>query len=109
MKEDTARGSAKLGPMSVEELQRSIATAKEAYRVKRWIIKGIPPVYDRVDALLDVTDIKSTGQVVQGLVALQTPLRQVGVVVFPYGIPFVDGALLNVDINLSSASPAGEA
>jgi hypothetical protein len=96
------RGSSNLGPMSADDLHKAISLAKTSYKLKRWIIKGIPPVYDRIDAVIDVTDIRNTGQAVQGLVGLQTPQRQIGVVIFPYGIPVVDGALLNVDINFGA-------
>jgi hypothetical protein len=96
------RGSSKLGPMSVEDLQKSIGAAQALYKVKRWIIKGIPPIYDRVDAVLDVNDVSKAGEVIQGLIRLQNSRSEVGVVVFPYGIPFVDGVLLNVGISFST-------
>ena len=96
------RGSTKLGPISVDELHAAIGSARTAYTVKRWIIKGIPPVYDHVEASLDVRETERTGEIVQQLVGLQKKGLNVGVKIFPYGIPIFDGALLELIIEQSS-------
>jgi hypothetical protein len=72
-----------------------------------WHSRGIPPVTDRIEATLDVGDIKNTGEVVQGLVGLYAAGLQVGVKIFPYGIPTVDGALVNLEINASTQQFSG--
>jgi hypothetical protein len=95
--------------MSVEDLHKAIGSARANYKVKRWIIKGIPPVYDHIQASLDVSQIGKVGEVIQGLIRLQTAERQIGIDVFPYGIPVVDGVLIGVDINVSTGPGPVEA
>ena len=101
MLQEPARGSAKMAPMSIEELQAAIGTARENYRVSRWIKKGIPPVYDRIEALIEVIDRENIGDVVQGIVNLPT-VGRIALEAFPFGIPQIDGVLLNVNIDLGS-------
>jgi hypothetical protein len=99
MPQEQARGSSKMAPMSVEELQTAIGTAREDYRVTRWIKKGIPPVYDRVEALIEVSNPEKAGEIFQGIANLPSASR-IALEVFPFGIPKIDGALLNVNIDL---------
>jgi hypothetical protein len=108
MTKENIRGSAKLAPMTVEELQQSVGSARAFFEVKRFIKKGIPPIYD-VEASLAVSQKEKVGEVVQEIINLQTATRNIGVVIFPYGIPFVDGALLNVTINGSAGPGPAEA
>jgi hypothetical protein len=94
--------------MSVEDLHKSIGSARANYKVNRWIIKGLPPVYD-IQASLDVRQIEKVGEVIQGLISLQTVDRQISVDVFPYGLPAVDGVMIGVNINVSTGPGPMEA
>lgn len=107
MSDDKARGSSKMSPMSVEDLHKAVGSARDAYQVTRWIIKGTPPFYDFVQASLDVNQVESAGDVIQGLIGLQKPGSEVNVVVFPYGIPVIDGVLVNLEIDMSTAQAGG--
>lgn len=89
--------------MSAEELHQAVGAARENFQITRWILKGIPPVYD-IEAWLDVGQKEKVGEVVQSLVRLQTATRQIGVKLFPYGIPVVDGALISLEINTSTGA-----
>ena len=109
MSEDKARGSSKMSPMTAEELHKAVGSARGSYQLTRWIIKGIPPVYDFVQASLNVNQVAKTGEVIQGIIGLQKAGREVNVVVFPYGIPVIDGVLLNVEINISTVQAEGGA
>ena len=107
MNDPATRGSSHLAPMSAEDLHKAIGTARENYKIKRWIIKGTPPIYDRLQAMLDIPNAKLAGEVLQGLVNLQTPNREIGIDVFPYGIPRLDGVLVELNIEHSTLAEAG--
>jgi hypothetical protein len=92
--------------MSAQDLHKAIGSARGNYKLKRWIIKGIPPIYE-IEASLDISDKENAGEVVQALIGLQAAGRQVDVSVFPYGIPFPDGVLLNVGINIGPGPAEG--
>ena len=108
MPEEKVRGSARLAAMSVEDLHKAIGSARANYKVNRWIIKGLPPVYD-IQASLDVRQIEKVGEIILGLIRLQTAERQIAVDVFPYGLPAVDGVRIGVEINVSTGPGAMEA
>ncbi len=91
------RGSSKLGEMSHEMLHQHINVARESYIIERWWMYGKPAI-DRVSAVINVTDIGKAGAVLSSLVKLQDEQRQIGLVVFPYGILNPDG--VRVEINM---------
>jgi len=95
---EPSRGSARLREMSPEVLHKAINQAKESYRIERWWKYGQPAI-DRITATVDVTNVASAGSIIGSLIALQSPQRQVGVVVFPYGIPVVDGVRLELSLD----------
>jgi hypothetical protein len=109
MAEEKVRGSSKLAALTKDDLHESIGTAREAYAIKRWILKGIPPIYDHAEALIEVVEKERVGEVVQGLIALQHEGRNVGLKIFPYGIPFVDGILIEAEIDLEIKAAESEA
>ncbi len=90
------RGSAKLGA-SAESLQKALAAAQNDYKVERWWKYG-QPVIDLIKAELNVTNVASTGKVVQELVSLSRAGLRVNLEVFPYGIINPEGARINVAI-----------
>jgi hypothetical protein len=98
MSEQSARGSSKLGELSHEDLHLAINSARNAYRIERWWKYGQPAV-DRIVAELNITDVNQAAAVLGGLVKLQSPARQVGLDVFPYGIPVVDGVRVQLQID----------
>lgn len=98
MSEKSSRGSEKLGAMSPEVLHKSINEARESYKIERWWKYGQPAV-DRISAVLDVTNVASAGSIINSILKLQNSQRQVGVIVFPYGIPVFDGVRLEVNID----------
>lgn len=95
---EAPRGSAHLGEMSPEVLHKAIAEAKTNYRIERWWKYGQPAI-DRITATVDVTNIASAGGIIGSIIGLQNQQRQIGVVVFPYGIPFPDGVRLELSID----------
>lgn len=93
-----SRGSSKLGAMSRETLHRNINAARESYQLeRRW--KYGQPAIDRVSAVLNVTEIGVAGSILDSIIKLQGEERQIGVLVFPYGIPVVDGVRIEVNID----------
>jgi len=95
---EPSRGSAHLAAMSPDVLHKAIKEAKESYRLERWWKYGQPAI-DRITATVDVTNVASAGPIISNLIGLQGQQRQVGVVVFPYGIPVIDGVRLEVSID----------
>jgi len=95
---EKSRGSSNLGALSPEALHKSIAEARESYTIKRWWKYGQPAI-DRITAVLDVTNVASAGTIIGNIIKLQSQQRQIGVVVFPYGIPVIDGVRLEVNID----------
>lgn len=92
-----ARGSSRLGKMSHEELHQHINVARDSYTIERWWTYGKPAI-DRVSAVINVTNLASAGSVIGNLVKLQGEQRQIGLVVFPYGILNPEG--VRVEINM---------
>jgi hypothetical protein len=90
------RGSAKLGA-SAESLTRALSAAQHDYKVERWWKYG-QPVIDLIKAELNVTNVASTGKLVQELVSLSREGVRVNVEVFPYGIINPEGVRVNVAI-----------
>ena len=84
--------------MSVEDLHKAIGLARTSYKIERWWKYGQPQI-DRIEATLNVTNVKEAGRVIDGLIAKTGAELQVNVDVFPYGIPVVDGVRLGVNIN----------
>ncbi|HEY0604644.1 MAG TPA: hypothetical protein VGD58_17125 [Herpetosiphonaceae bacterium] len=77
-----------------EELTRSLASAGEDYRIKRWWKYGQPAI-DRIKATLDVR-VDNAGPLVQDLLAANGKGLQVSLDAFPYGIPDLEGVMINV-------------
>ena len=95
MSESKDRGSDKLGALSPEALQKSIGAARETYKIERWWKYGQPRI-DRILTTINVTDLKSVGQVVTDLVRRQGKAAQINFDVFPYSIVAPDGVRINV-------------
>ena len=95
---EKSRGSSNLGALSPEALHKSIGEARESYTIKRWWKYGQPAI-DRISAVLDITDVASAGAVVGNLLKMHNQKSQVGVVVFPYGIPVIDGVRIELNID----------
>jgi len=93
-----SRGSSKLSALSVEALNKSIKAARQSYTIERWWKYGQPAI-DRIRAVLNVSDIKAAGSVVDSLVGLHDARHQIGLDVFPYGVPVIDGVRINVTID----------
>jgi len=98
MSEKPSRGSSKLGAMSPEVLHKSISAARESYKIERWWKYGQPAI-DRITAVVNISDVASAGSVIGSIVNLHSAERQIGVVVFPYGIPVIDGVRVKVNID----------
>ena len=101
MEEQKERGSSKVwarvfesdAPTN-EELTRSLAAAGEDYRVLRWWKYGQPAI-DRLKATLDVR-FERAGPLVQDILGANGKGVQVSLEAFPYGIPDLEGVMLNV-------------
>ena len=98
MSQEQTLGSSKLGGMSHEDLHKAIGAARESYKIERWWKYGQPAI-DRIAAVLDVTNVATVGSIIGNIIKMQGAERQIGVVVFPYGIPVVDGVRLEVNID----------
>src|SRR5213080_4396094 len=98
MSEKKARGSSNLDALSADGLHKSISAARQSYKIERWWKYGQPAI-DRITAVLNVTDLKAAGAVVESLIGIHDARRQVGLDVFPYGIPVIDGLRINVNID----------
>src|SRR4029453_15455461 len=98
MADQPPRGSSKLGDMSPETLLAAIDVAKGSYKIERWWKYGQPAI-DRISAVVNVTDPKSPGASVGRLCNLHAHDRQIGLDVFPYGIPVIDGVRVRVNID----------
>ncbi|HEY0737095.1 MAG TPA: hypothetical protein VGD69_19420 [Herpetosiphonaceae bacterium] len=101
MEEQKERGSSKVWARvfesdapTDEELTRSLATAAEGYRVRRWWKYGQPAI-DRIKATLDVP-FDNAGPLVQDLLGANGKGLQVSLDAFPYGIPDLEGVMINV-------------
>ena len=101
MRQEQKRGSSKLGAMSHDDLHKAIGAARESYKIERWWKYGQPAI-DRVAAVLDVSNVATVGSIIENIIKLQGIERQIGVVVFPYGIPVVDGVRLELSIDEAS-------
>jgi hypothetical protein len=95
---EKSRGSANLGALSPEALHKAIGQARESYTIKRWWKYGQPAI-DRVKAVLDVKEVASAGAVVGNLIKMHNQKSQVGVLVFPYGVPVIDGVRIELEID----------
>lgn len=101
MEEQKERGSSKVwarvfesdAPTN-EELTRSLAAAGQDYRVLRWWKYGQPAI-DRIKATLDVR-FENAGPLVQEILSANGKELQVSLDAFPYGIPDLEGVMLNV-------------
>ena len=100
MKGKKTRGSSKLASMSPDELQNAIGLARESFTIERWWKYGQPAV-DNVSAVINVGEVSNVGAVAQGIIGLHNSQLQVGIVIFPYGIPSVLGARLEVTMQES--------
>lgn len=96
MAADQVRGSSRLREMlfesktpSHEDLLRAIAGAREDFKVLRWWKYGQPAI-DRIKATLDV-QTERVGGVIQELISGHGVEVQVGLDVFPYGLPQLEG------------------
>jgi hypothetical protein len=98
MSEEQKRGSSKLGAMSSDDLHKAIGAARESYKIERWWKYGQPAI-DRISAVLDITNVATAGSIIGNIIKMQGAERQIGVVVFPYGIPVFDGVRLEVNID----------
>lgn len=101
MVEANDRGSAKLEAMTIEDLHKSIGLARTSYKIERWWKYGQPRI-DRITATVNVTDVKVAGKLIEGLIGQHGPQHQIDVVVFPYGIPVLDGVRFNVNMSPSA-------
>lgn len=99
MAEQKARGSSQMGEMSHEVLHQHINVARESYTIERWWTYGKPAI-DRVSAVINVTNIAHAGSIFSNLVKLQGEERQIGLVVFPYGILNPDGVRLEINMDV---------
>ena len=95
---EQARGSAKLGELSHEDLHLAIDTARTTYKIERWWKYGQPAI-DRISAELNITDPRQAASVLGGLTSLHNSARQVTFDVFPYGIPVIDGVRVKLQID----------
>jgi hypothetical protein len=82
------------GEPTDEQLGAALASARDEYRVLRWWKYGQPAV-DAVRARLDVSALQ-LGGVLNDILKLHNELMQITVEVFPYGIPSLDGAQVNL-------------
>lgn len=95
-----ARGSTKVlsrlfdSDPSDDQLREALQVAREEYRVLRWWKYGQPAV-DVVKAKLDVQPDR-VGEVLADLVQQQGGGLQVTLDVFPYGLPALDGLVVDV-------------
>jgi hypothetical protein len=101
MEEQKARGSSKVWARvfdsdapTQEELTRSLAAAGESYKVLRWWKYGQPAI-DRIKATLDV-QVRDAGTLVQDILSVNGKELQVSLDAFPYGIPDLEGIMINV-------------
>ena len=92
------RGSSKLGTLSPEDLHMAIDAARSTYTIERWWKYG-QPAFDRIAAVLNVTDPAQAASVIGGLIKLQGSAVQVGLEVFPYGITAPDGVRIAVNLD----------
>lgn len=86
MKEEAARGSAKLGKLGPEMLTKAISVARDEYRLERWWWYGQPRI-DLLRATLDVPSLEHAGTVIGDLLRQHGGDRQVTLDAFPYGLP----------------------
>jgi hypothetical protein len=98
MSEEQKRGSSKLGAMSPDDLHKAIGVARESYKIERWWKYGQPAI-DRISAVLNITNVATAGSIIENIIKMQGAERQIGVVVFPYGIPTWDGVRLEVNVD----------
>lgn len=106
MEGDQERGSAKVfdrlfsgGEVSTEELGKAVSAAKAApgsLKIERWWWRGQPAI-DQIFATLLVERIDA-GRVVEGLLDAHSAKVQVGLEVFPFGIP--DPRLVQIQVTL---------
>ncbi len=95
-----ARGSTELltrlfdAAPSDADLQEALKVAREEYRVLRWWKLGQPAV-DAIKVKLDIPQEKAGG-VLTDLVQMHSEKLQVTVNAFPYGLPALDGVLVDV-------------
>jgi hypothetical protein len=101
MNEQQPRGSLNLGELSPDDLHLAIDAARASYKIERWWKFGQPAI-DRIEATLNITDVKTAGQILGGLAGLQGGARQIGLEVFPYGIRIFDGMRVRVRIDQAS-------
>ena len=98
MSQEHARGSASLGAMTADDLHKALGAARDVYKIERWWKYG-QPAFDRVSAVLNVTNPGNAGAVIGSLIKLQDAQHQIGLGVFPYGLPAVDGVRIEVNID----------
>lgn len=98
MSQEQTRGSSKLEAMSPDALHKAIGAARETYKIERWWKYGQPAI-DRIAAVIDITNVATVGSVIGNIIKMHGAERQVGVIVFPYGIPVIDGVRLELNID----------
>lgn len=99
--EGQARGSHKLvahlakkgHAATHEDVKAAVALPAAAeYKVLRWLIRGIPPIYFELETILQVTP-QQVGEVVNHLAA-NSAIRDINILI--NGIPFPDIAQIKV-------------
>jgi hypothetical protein len=85
-------------PVSRDELAKAVAAAQDqGFKIVRWWWKGQPAI-DQIKAVLQLTR-EQLGSAVQQILDSQTAETQVGVEVFPLGIPKPEIMQLDLTIN----------
>jgi hypothetical protein len=101
MSQEQTRGSSKLGAMSHDDLHKAIGAARESYTIERWWKYGQSAI-DRISAVLNITNAASAGSIIGNIIKMHGAERQIGVIVFPYGVPVFDGVRFEVNIDQAS-------
>lgn len=88
------------GAVTKDSLAEAVGVAREGgYKIVRWWWKGQPAI-DQIQAVFEVP-LDQIGGTVKELASLHGDERTIGLEVFPYGIPVIDGVRLAVDAKMN--------
>ncbi len=88
------------GAVTEESLAQAVGEVRDSgYKITRWWWYGQPGI-DQIQAEF-VMPVEQLGATVNQLASLHGEERSIGLEVFPYGIPVLDGVRLAVDAKIN--------